>query len=387
MLLTPANAQRITDQLAHLRGAAMKVGQMLSMDTGDLLPKELTDILARLRSDALAMPPAQLEQVLVQAYGEEWSDALYSFDYQPLAAASIGQVHRAVSQSGQQIVLKIQYPGVRESIDSDIDNVATLLKISGLLPEGIDIAPMLEVAKKQLRDEADYLKEAQYLQSYAKALVGDVRFACPQVEQQLCTRDILAMSYLEGEAIDLVAELDPEERDRVMGAMIELLFKEIFDFHLVQTDPNFANYQYNRITGQIVLLDFGACQNFDETFIDGYRALCRGWLKEDRAEIEKAAEAIGYGFGEDPGYADLMYDIFTMASEPLRFRGEYDFSQSNLASEMSDVGLAMQEHMDNWQTPPPHAMFLHRKLGGTFMLATRLGARVNVRQLLERYLE
>jgi predicted unusual protein kinase regulating ubiquinone biosynthesis (AarF/ABC1/UbiB family) len=133
LLLTPANARRVADQLAKLRGAAMKVGQLVSMETGDLLPPVLAEILARLRSDARAMPKSQVTSVLEASWGKGWERQFKHFSYTPLAAASIGQVHRAQTRDGRDLAIKIQYPGVRESIDSDVDNVAGLLRLSGLL--------------------------------------------------------------------------------------------------------------------------------------------------------------------------------------------------------------------------------------------------------------
>ena len=150
LLLTPANARRVTKQLSEMRGAAMKLGQILSMDSGDLLPRELTDILASLRNDATSMPDAQLDAALVAAYGKDWEKAFRIFDRYPIAAASIGQVHRAVAHDGRELALKIQYPGVGDSIDSDVDNIATVLRISGLLPDDVDMTPLLEDAKSQL---------------------------------------------------------------------------------------------------------------------------------------------------------------------------------------------------------------------------------------------
>ena len=131
LLLTPDNAHRVAEQLATMRGAAMKVGQMLSMDTGDFLPRELTDILAKLRDDARHMPIEQLQEAMREAYGEDWESLFYGFDPRPLAAASIGQVHKTISPDGREIVLKVQYPGVADSIDSDVNNIAGLLRLSG----------------------------------------------------------------------------------------------------------------------------------------------------------------------------------------------------------------------------------------------------------------
>ncbi|CAA9480712.1 MAG: Uncharacterized ABC1 family protein Rsph17029_4038, partial [uncultured Sphingomonadaceae bacterium] len=143
MLLTPGNFRKLADRLSHLRGAAMKLGQMISLDAGDLLPPELTDILAGLRERAHHMPPAQLERLLEREWGMDWRLRFALFDAVPIAAASIGQVHRATARNGRELAIKVQYPGVRESIDSDVDNVSTLLRMSGLLPRGLDIGPLL----------------------------------------------------------------------------------------------------------------------------------------------------------------------------------------------------------------------------------------------------
>ena len=134
LLLTPANAQKITRQLAQMRGAAMKLGQLISMDSGDLLPPEIAAILARLRSDAQSMPQRQLLAVLSANWGAKWQQRCVSFSMTPIAAASIGQVHRAMTLDGQDLAIKIQYPGVAKSISSDVNNVAALLRLSGLLP-------------------------------------------------------------------------------------------------------------------------------------------------------------------------------------------------------------------------------------------------------------
>ncbi|MEL7488035.1 MAG: AarF/UbiB family protein, partial [Pseudomonadota bacterium] len=138
LLLTPANAARIADELAKLRGAAMKIGQLVSMDAGDLLPPEFAEIMARLRATAAPMPGRQLKSVLTENWGRDWLRRFDAFDVRPLAAASIGQVHRARTNDGRDLAIKIQYPGVRASIDSDVDNVATLINLSGLLPKDTD---------------------------------------------------------------------------------------------------------------------------------------------------------------------------------------------------------------------------------------------------------
>lgn len=387
MLMTPANARRVTDQLATMRGAAMKVGQILSMDTGDFLPRELADILARLRSDARYMPTPQLRKVMVEAYGADWEQLFYGFEMKPLAAASIGQVHKAIAPDGREIVLKVQYPGVATSIDSDVDNIATLLRVSGLLPTGLNIKPLLEDAKQQLKDEADYHKEAKFLQAFGDLLKNDERFLVPAVLPDLTRRTVLAMTYVSGEPIEMVVALPQAERDSVMTALIDLMFMELFELRMVQTDPNFANYQYRRKSGQIVLLDFGATRHFKASFVSHYRKLLAAAMTGEQDKLIVAAERIGYAMGdEDSDYRALVLELFLIALEPLMHEGVYDFARSDMARRMSELAKKVADFRDFWKAPPTDAMYFHRKLGGMFLLASRLKARVDVHQLITRWL-
>ena len=384
MLLTPANAKRVADQLADMRGAAMKMGQILSMDTGDLLPKELTDILSRLRSDARGMPIKQLQQTMTEAYGDDWQSTFYGFDFTPIAAASIGQVHRTISPDGREIVLKIQYPGVAKSIDSDVDNIATVLRLSGLLPKDLDIQPLLDDAKIQLKDEADYLKEAEFLAAFGKVLAGDDRFVLPEVLIEHTRRNVLAMTYVSGSPIEDVADMPQEERDRVMTALIGLMLTELFELKMVQTDPNFANYQYRKKSGEIVLLDFGATRHFKASFVNNYKKLLLAAVAGDKAKIAAAANKLGYSMGEeDSEYRALVLELFMLALEPLCVDQLYDFSRSDIPARMSYLAESVKEFDEFWQAPPTDAVYFHRKLGGMFLLASRLKARVNVYQLIK----
>ena len=244
LLLTPTNAQRVAGQLAQLRGAAMKVGQLLSMDAGSLMPPELAEILARLRENARTMPMSQVVEVLETHWGKGWEQHFSRFSFTPAAAASIGQVHRACDKGGRELAVKIQYPGVRRSIDSDVDNVATLLKLSGLLPKNLNVAPLLNEAKRQLHEEADYDHEAQYLQRFRQLLDGDADFLLPAAISALTSADILVMSWVEGVAVESLGTAPQAVRDRIASRLIVLFFRELFEFRLIQTDPNFANYRY-----------------------------------------------------------------------------------------------------------------------------------------------
>ena len=264
LLLTPANAARLADRLSELRGAAMKVGQLLSMEAGDILPPELTEILARLREDAHAMPLGQVAAVLNTAWGVDWSARFRRFSFTPLAAASIGQVHEAETVDGEHLAIKIQYPGVRDSIDSDVANVATLVNLFRLAPRDLALQPLLDEAKRQLHHEADYQREAQLLTDYANRLADDATFVVPRVQPALTTRDVLAMSFLPGERIETVSDAPRATRDRVATHLVGLALREFFDWGLVQTDPNFANFRYEAVHDRIGLLDFGATRPYAE---------------------------------------------------------------------------------------------------------------------------
>ncbi|MBK6289389.1 MAG: AarF/ABC1/UbiB kinase family protein [Gammaproteobacteria bacterium] len=385
LLLTPANARRVAEQLASLRGAAMKLGQLLSMDAGDLLPAELSQILSRLRADAQAMPRSQLEGVLHKAWGKNWEKLFADFSWRPLAAASIGQVHRATTLDGRQLALKVQYPGVARSIDSDVNNVAALLRISRLLPESLDMRPLLDEAKRQLRAEADYLKEAAHLAKFAELLADDADFAVPVVHMDLSRREVLAMSYLPGKPLESMDVATQAVRDRIAELLFRLLFREMFDFRLVQTDPNFANYHYQEATGKIVLFDFGATRRYPRRIIDGYRKLFRGVLDGDRALILAGAGAIGY-FPETikARHREELLDLFVLATEPLGFRGSYDFAASDLPLRLREAGTVLSFEKGYWHNPPADAVFLHRKLGGIYLLAARLRAKVDLRRIIEQ---
>ncbi|WOJ96671.1 AarF/ABC1/UbiB kinase family protein [Congregibacter brevis] len=387
LLLTPGNARRVTKQLSEMRGAAMKLGQILSMDSGELLPKELTDILASLRSDGTSMPDSQLEGAMSEAYGSEWESEFQIFDRYPIAAASIGQVHRAVAHDGKELALKIQYPGVSKSIASDVDNIATVLRISGLLPEEADIQPLLDDAKRQLKDEANYLKEAEFLRRFNEVLGDDERFVLPELVPELTRKNVLAMSYVSGGPIDAIARRSQEERDRVVSALVELLLTELFELRMVQTDPNFANYQYRWSSGEIVLLDFGATRDFKARFVSNYRKLAVAAVHGDRDAMTVAAEKVGYSMGdEDSRYRELVLELLLLALEPLREDVLYDFGSSTMPERLAALGKSATEYADFWHAPPTDVVYFHRKLGGIFMLAARMNARVNVNELMQRWL-
>ncbi|MDK9734275.1 AarF/ABC1/UbiB kinase family protein [Vibrio sp. B511a] len=387
LLLTPQNIARLTDQLAHLRGAAMKLGQMLSMDAGDVLEPQLADILSRLRSNADPMPAKQLNAVMESSLGTNWKAEFLSFNFKPIASASIGQVHQAYSDAGDNLAVKVQYPGIRKSIDSDVDNVGTLLKVVGLIPESVDYKGLLEEAKKQLHDEADYAREAQFAIRYHDALKEHPHFVVPKIHTESCSDSVLAMEFIDGSPIEQIEHYDQSTRDFVMHSLLELLFRELFEFKMVQTDPNFANYLYIENTRQIGLLDFGATREYSERFSTGYRQAFASVVNNDEQGLNDALEQIGF-FSQTilPDQRQAILDLVKMACEPMLVDEPYDFKASGLAQKLREAGTILSMEQEYWHTPPADALFLHRKIGGMYLLAARIGAKVNIRQLVQPYL-
>ncbi|HHF3276797.1 TPA: ABC1 kinase family protein [Vibrio alginolyticus] len=387
LLLTPQNIARLTDQLAHLRGAAMKLGQMLSMDAGDVLEPELADILSRLRSNADPMPAKQLNAVMESSLGTNWKAEFLSFNFKPIASASIGQVHQAYSDAGDNLAVKVQYPGIRKSIDSDVDNVGTLLKVVGLIPESVDYKGLLEEAKKQLHDEADYAREAQFAIRYHDALKEHPHFVVPKIHTESCSDSVLAMEFIDGSPVEQIEHYDQSTRDFVMHSLLELLFRELFEFKMVQTDPNFANYLYIENTRQIGLLDFGATREYSERFSTGYRQAFASVVNNDEQGLNDALEQIGF-FSQTilPDQRQAILDLVKMACEPMLVDEPYDFKASGLAQKLREAGTILSMEQEYWHTPPADALFLHRKIGGMYLLAARIGAKVNIRQLVQPYL-
>jgi len=386
LLLTPSNALRVADQLSQMRGAAMKVGQMISMDAGDMLPAELADLLARLRSDAKSMPEKELISLLKAEWGESWQKKFIQFPLQPIAAASIGQVHKVITQDLKRLAIKIQYPGIKQSINSDVDNVATLIKMTGLLPKGLDIKSLLSEAKKQLHDEADYALEGQYLERYAAVIENDDAFIMPVVDHEFSSDTILAMSFVDGIPIEQLVDAPQATRDQVMSHLMRLFFKELFDFQLVQTDPNFANYQYDQENQKIVLLDFGATRIYTSQMANSYRQLMQGASGHDKTKIRQAILDIGLIRQDLPEKVQQnITDLAYMACEPLYGESPYDFAASDLSSRLQQQGMQLGLEKEYAHTPSANAIFLHRKLGGLFLLAIRLKAKVDMQNLFAAY--
>ncbi|WP_171237870.1 AarF/ABC1/UbiB kinase family protein [Ruegeria sp. HKCCA5763] len=384
LLMTPGNVTRVADQLARMRGAAMKVGQLISMDAGEVLPSELADIMARLRDQAHFMPPKQLRDVLNRAWGPDWRKSFQAFDVRPMAAASIGQVHRATLKDGRDVAIKVQYPGIARSIDSDVANVAALVRMSGLLPKSFDLDPYIQEARSQLHEETDYEREGQHLRHFADLLQNDEAFEIPEFYPDWSTPEVLTMSFLEGRPIEAVGDATSEDRNRVSEALVQLTLREVFEFGIMQSDPNFANYRYNPSNGKISLLDFGAARALQPSAIDGYVDLLRAGLLEDGAALRKAAIQLKLIEGDGP-FDDRILGMIRSVFDAILSENEFDFSDRTLSNHLNKESMALAAAGYIPPQLPMDILYLQRKIGGMFLLATRLNASLPVKTLLEKY--
>ena len=383
LVMSPKNAGRISEKLSEMRGAAMKVGQLLSMDVGYLLPKEVSEVFSRLRNDAHQMPMMQVANILDDGLGQNWKNQFKRFAFNPIASASIGQVHSAELKNGKQVAIKLQYPGVRESIDSDINNIAMILNLFRMIPEDVDIAPLIEDARRQLHAEADYVSEAAFLNEFREYVADDERFELPEVIEALSSDKILTTTFMEGIVIDKLYDKPADIRQRVSSALLELALKEVFSFGLVQTDSNFANYLFSETTGKIQLLDFGATRRYPSSSCDNFMQLLKACIESDEETVLKYAIAIGYTSADDESsYQSAIVDLIMTVTMPIRHDGAFDFRHSQLSQLMMEKLMKLRFEQRYTRLPPTDILFLHRKLGGLYLLLSHLGARVNVKHLV-----
>lgn len=378
--LSDKNAERLALALCRMRGAALKIGQMLSIQDESLVPAPILAALDIVRQGADVMPKSQLNQVLDAELGADWSTKLTSFDYEPVAAASIGQVHKA-TKDGMEVAMKIQYPGVADSIESDIENVKLLLDYTNLIPKGLFLDRAIKVAKVELSRECDYELEAANQKQFRSLLSDAEGFYVPLVVDDLSCKRVLSTEFVSGIPIDKVASLNQETRNYVGRKLLELTLMELFVFRFMQTDPNWSNFLYDEATNTINLIDFGAARDYPKRFVDDYLRMVVACANGERDVVIEMSKRLGFLTGEE---SEAMLDAHVQAGFivglPFSNPGGYDFRSSNITHSMSSLGATMLRHR---LTPPPDEVYsLHRKLSGAFLACIKLGAVVPCRELL-----
>ncbi len=384
-----ATAEQLVAHLGRMRGAAMKLGQLLSLEASAILPPAFTDALGMLRAGGDTMTPAQLHRILGREYGRGWQARFQHFDEEPVAAASIGQVHRVVAADGRELALKIQFPGVAKSISSDVDNLAMLLKMARILPEDLDVTPFVRAVKDQLRRETDYLAEAASLARFRALLADEPDVLVPAPHADLTTTRILAMDFVPGKPISTLWEQHSPQavRNRLAILAQRLVARELFSFGVMQSDPNFANF-FITDEHRLVLLDFGSTVSIARPTSERYGRLLAAIIDDDRARVETIAREFKWLGKDDVGErAAGLIDLILLASEPLRAEGIYDYGASNLPDRAGTAGFDLAFRRGLRRPPAPELLFVHRKLGGTFHLCARLRACVDSRRILQPFID
>ena len=443
------NAERLAAMLCRMRGAALKLGQIISLQDADALPPGFAKVLDKVRQGADAMPLAQRERVLVDELGAEWQSSFASFEPEvsicylplhfkrilltiltcpphiltfkkPFAAASIGQVHAAsmdaVSDGGaamqQKLAVKVQFPGVADSIDADLRNFERLATYTNLLPKGLFAEQLIESARGELAHECDYIREAEMQSSFGAKLAawreeevatagsaaaalfgaraGPAGIVVPPVVRALSTERVLTSHFVEGVAINEAADaMSQATRDSVATRMVRLAMKETFEWRLMQTDPNWSNFIYDAQTDSLALIDFGATRTYTDTFASGYLQIVAASARHDRDAILAASDSLGF---LDPAETTELLEAhvgagFAMGT-PFVEDGVFDFG--------SPEGLELPTRLRSYfatfvrlrkRAPPTEVYTLHRKLVGTFQACIRLRARVPCRAILDATLE
>ncbi|XP_029964939.1 atypical kinase COQ8B, mitochondrial isoform X2 [Salarias fasciatus] len=373
--LSEANAERIVNTLCKVRGAALKIGQMLSIQDNAFINPQLQRIFERVRQSADFMPAWQMNKVLDEELGPGWREKLSSFEDKPFAAASIGQVHHGVLKDGREIAMKIQYPGVAESIHSDINNLMSVLKMSVVLPDGLFADSSLEVLQRELAWECDYKREAECAKKFRSLLEGDEFFHIPEVIDELSGRRVLAMDLIQGVPLDRCVDLDQETRNQICFNILQLCLRELFEFRFMQTDPNWANFFYNSDTNKVVLLDFGACRSYPESFTDDYIQVVYAASVGDRDTVLSKSKDLKFLTGfETKAFKDAHVEAVMILGEAFASAEPFDFGTQSTTQRIQSLIPVMLRHR---LTPPPEETYsLHRKMAGSFLICSKLKAKI-----------
>lgn len=377
-------------ELGQLKGSLMKAGQMLSMYGEYFLPPEANAFLKKLQSDSPPLVWSEIEKALNTYLSKEQQDLLL-IEKQAYACASMGQVHRAqIKHSQEWIALKIQYPNVDKAIESDLKALKTLLNMMGLVPKEFNPDPLFDEVRTMLEQEVRYDQEAELTNVYRTHLEGDSRYLVPKVYSEFCGSKVLATEFMPGLRVDdeKVQNLSQERRNELAKSFLHLFFKELFEWHLVQTDPHLGNYKVKlNFDGkdQIVLLDFGATRSFSKEFMNDYKALIRAGLYDDTEGFLKACYRMGFLKPEDSDeLKNAFQDFCSSTLEPFKSTN-YNWKETTLPQRVTQKAMKLLRGF-TWRTPPQDIVFLDRKTGGVFIFLSILGAEINAREILEKYL-
>lgn len=384
-LLSEENIEKLTEGLLKMRGAALKLGQFISFQDSKKLPPSLVKAMERTRREAYIMPAAQLERVLREELGEDWEKKFDEFEMMPFAAASIGQVHVARYQ-GKKVAVKIQYPGIEQSIDSDLNNLYRLFQWTNILPRGLFADALVENSREDLVNECNYLLEAQNQMKFAELLKNDKNFFVPKVFKEVSTKHVMTSEFLESLIFeDICTKVNQETRDKIGTRIMRLTVREIFEFKFMQTDPNPANFQYDMRNDQVQLLDFGASRGYSDEFVKKYREAVDAGIRKDREKVLEMIKVLKFIIGDE--HEDCIrghVNSILAVGEPFSAPGIYDFGSQSITPQVYKQLPMMMQHRK--VPPPPETYTIHRKLSGAFLLCMKLKAKVPARAIYEEFI-
>ena len=380
------DAEAVVRTMGQMKGAIMKVGQMLSFIT-DSIPAEYRAALESLQASAPAMDFALVRDVAERELGMPLERAFARFDERPLASASIGQVHRAVLPTGEQVVVKIQYPGVAEAIQADLRNVGVLYRMVGMLYPELDPKPIVEEIRARIGEELDYAKEAANQQRFAGLYADDPYIVVPRVFASHSTSKVLTTEYVEGRRFSEIRDRDQADRDHYGEVLWRFVFGSIMVHGAFNGDPHPGNYLFTD-DGRIVFLDYGCVKYFPPQMLGDWMGLVRAYMEGRVDDFRAQVVKLGFIKETSPLTAELLHEYFGYFYRPV---GEdraftFDRAYTDQSIEMVFKPQGQFKGMQNKLNMPPDFVFVNRIQWGVYSLLAELGATHNWRAIHTEYL-
>ncbi len=381
---------QIAETLGEMKGAVMKVGQIASQYK-DVFPPEVATALEKLQKDAPAMPYAQIKVQVERELKAPIHELFTEFEETPFAAASIGQVHKAVLSTGQRVVVKVQYPGVDENCDSDLKQVRMALKIAGVLNMSRELQEQLfDEIRKSLHDELDYIKEANNLRVFGAFHSDDKGLIIPKVIASHSTRRILTLTEEMGETLAVAATWDNDVKQRIATHLFHFSAGQLFVLYRMHCDPHPGNFAF-RADGSVVAYDFGGIRSYSDSEVQLFKRFAKHAIRSDVTALEQDLIALDIRKVDDkevPGefYQKWLEIGLKPLSVPPYHVGEFDFSDSPIHHEAITQMRSSLKYFGQFQ-PSATTMMLDRTVSGQYWNLVNLGVEIDLLPLVEQYLE